>query len=509
MGDAECGAPAHAGDRDTVERRAKRERGSRWGTKTGPGNVFDHRSDIAFRTPTAGGAAEDEAMSSPQVAAQDAGFAGFAGFAGVAGGEVPAYTQAAQAQIVWKETCVQVGNAGTVRVCKFALPDCYHVVRTLGEGAYGVVCHAVDSRLPDNGEAKQVAIKKIERAFEHAIDAKRAIREVKLLRQMKHDNIIALLDILPPVDLASFNDLYAVYQFMEMDLHQLIRSPQELSEDHVQYFIFQILRGIKYVHSFGVVHRDLKPANLLINGDCDLKICDFGLARAVGPADDHQSFLTEYVATRWYRAPEVLLSPGRYTKALDLWSIGCILAELLGRKVIFPGKNFQDQIEKICEVLGNPTPQDLRGVTSEQAKKYILNLPQKRAISVRQRYAPADPRSQAGQQRLLAIELLEGLLTFDPEARMSVDQAMESTFMTGLHVRLQYDPADEPVASSTIDSAWEERVASNTNTVEDRQLLRQIAYREIAHYYHGPGTACQWMPSWEQACLQTTLSSTV
>ena len=98
---------------------------------------------------------------------------------------------------------------------------------------------------------------------------------------MKHDNIIALLDILPPVDLASFNDLYAVYQFMEMDLHQLIRSPQELSEDHVQYFIFQILRGIKYVHSFGVVHRDLKPSNLLLNGNCDLKICDFGLARCM------------------------------------------------------------------------------------------------------------------------------------------------------------------------------------------------------------------------------------
>jgi len=186
----------------------------------------------------------------------------------------------AQAPMQWRES-VHQGN-------KFVLPEYYAVVRTLGAGAYGVVCHGVDKRQPETAESRNVAIKKIGRAFEHAIDARRTIREVKILREMKHDNIITLLDILPPMDLESFNDYYVVYQFMETDLHQIIRSKQELSEDHLQYFLYQILRGIKYVHSLGVVHRDLKPSNLLLNGNCDLKICDFGLARALGPADDNQ-----------------------------------------------------------------------------------------------------------------------------------------------------------------------------------------------------------------------------
>eukprot|EP00802_Teleaulax_amphioxeia_P011946 Tamp_11984.p1 GENE.Tamp_11984~~Tamp_11984.p1 ORF type:complete len:475 (+),score=81.55 Tamp_11984:118-1542(+) len=422
--------------------------------------------DNAFKTPTAAGAVDDPMMASPQV---------------TQGGPAPR-------TLVWKETSVQ-GN-------KFALPEYYQVVRTLGSGAYGVVCHAVDSRLPDGAEAKQVAIKKIGRAFEHAIDAKRTIREVKLLREMKHDNIITLLDVLPPLDLARFNDFYVVYQFMETDLHQIIRSAQELSEDHVQYFVYQILRGIKYVHSLGVVHRDLKPSNLLLNGNCDLRICDFGLARALGPADDHPSFLTEYVATRWYRAPEVLLSWPRYTKALDMWSIGCILAELLGRTPIFPGANFQDQINKICAVLGNPTPQDLDNVTSAKSKQFMRNLPRQKVVSVRERYAHAQPNSEQGKQRAQSIELLEGLLTFDPDRRMTVEQALASQFMQGLH-----DPEDEPVAAATINSDWEMRDGKSidTNTPADRAALKEIAYNEIRDYYHGPTTACPCMPSWEEA----------
>ena len=165
----------------------------------------------------------------------------------------------------------------------------------------------------------------------------------------------------------------------QTDLHQIIYSSQPLTDEHVQYFIYQILRGLKYIHSAHVLHRDLKPSNLLLNANCDLKICDFGLARLASPDGDHQGFLTEYVATRWYRAPEIMLSWKEYTKAIDgqstqrahtgshsrtsclpasdcvwralrccllclVWSVGCILGEILGRKAMFPGRDYMHQL---------------------------------------------------------------------------------------------------------------------------------------------------------------------
>jgi|TARA_B110000208_G_C11694007_1_gene403407 mitogen-activated protein kinase 1/3 len=130
---------------------------------------------------------------------------------------------------------------------------------------------------------------------------------------------------------------------METDLHRIIYSRQDLTDDHVQYFIYQVLRAVKYIHSAKVLHRDLKPSNLLLNSNCDLKVCDFGLARGI---DDRTSQdLTEYVVTRWYRAPEIMLSEDDYSMAVDLWSCGCILAELLGRKPIFPGEDYIHQLQ--------------------------------------------------------------------------------------------------------------------------------------------------------------------
>ncbi len=124
-----------------------------------------------------------------------------------------------------------------------------------------------------------VAIKKISNVFAHVLNAKRTLREAQLLRIMKHENIISILDILPPVNMSVFEDVYVVSELMDTDLHQIIQTGQHLSQDHVQYFMYQILCGIKYIHGCNVVHRDLKPSNLLLNQNCDLKICDFGLAR--------------------------------------------------------------------------------------------------------------------------------------------------------------------------------------------------------------------------------------
>lgn len=114
----------------------------------------------------------------------------------------------------------------------------------------------------------------------------------------------------------------------------------------VQYFLYQILRGLKYIHSANVLHRDLKPSNLLLNANCDLKICDFGLARVTSETD----FMTEYVVTRWYRAPELLLNSSDYTTAIDVWSVGCIFMELMDRKPLFPGRDHVHQLRLLMEV---------------------------------------------------------------------------------------------------------------------------------------------------------------
>lgn len=130
----------------------------------------------------------------------------------------------------------------------------------------------------------------------------------------------------------------SMQELMETDMHRVIRT-QDLSDDHCQYFIYQTLRALKAMHSANVLHRDLKPSNLLLNANCDLKVCDFGLARSAASTDDNSGFMTEYVATRWYRAPEIMLTFKEYTKAIDVWSVGCILAEMLSGKPLFPGKD--------------------------------------------------------------------------------------------------------------------------------------------------------------------------
>src|ERR1700712_405325 len=139
---------------------------------------------------------------------------------------------------------------------------------------------------------------------------------------------------------------------METDMHRVIRT-QNLSDDHCQYFIYQTLRALKAMHSANVLHRDLKPSNLLLNANCDLKVCDFGLARSAASQEDNSGFMTEYVATRWYRAPEIMLTFKEYTKAIDVWSVGCILAEMLSGKPLFPGKDCK------CASFLNPQPTQL------------------------------------------------------------------------------------------------------------------------------------------------------
>ncbi|WCJ41104.1 mitogen-activated protein kinase 3 [Euphorbia peplus] len=307
-------------------------------------------------------------------------------------------------------------------------------IMPIGRGAYGIVCSVLNSETNE-----MVAVKKIANAFDNQMDAKRTLREIKLLRHLDHENVVALRDVIPPPLRREFTDVYIATELMDTDLHQIIRSNQGLSEEHCQYFLYQILRGLKYIHSANVIHRDLKPSNLLLNANCDLKVCDFGLAR---PTSENE-FMTEYVVTRWYRAPELLLNSSEYTAAIDVWSVGCIYMELMNRKPLFPGKDHVHQMRLLTELLGTPTESDLGFVKNEDAKRYIRQL----SPCPRQPLAQVFPHVNP-----LAVDLIDKMLTFDPTKRITVEEALEHPYLARLH-----DVADEPVCSDPFSFDFEQQ----------------------------------------------------
>ncbi|KAL2517174.1 Mitogen-activated protein kinase 4 [Abeliophyllum distichum] len=270
---------------------------------------------------------------------------------------------------------------------------------------------------------------------------------------MDHENIIAIKDIIRPPQKDAFNDVYIVYELMDTDLHQIIRSDQPVTDDHCQYFLYQLLRGLKYVHSANVLHRDLKPSNLLLNANCDLKIGDFGLARTTSETD----FMTEYVVTRWYRAPELLLNCSEYTAAIDVWSVGCILAEILTREPLFPGKDYVHQLRLITELLGTPNDATLKFLRSDNARKFVKQLPQFPKQQLSARFPNMSP---------LALDLLEKMLVFDPDQRITVDEALWHPYLSSLH-----DINDEPICSKPFSFDFEQQSITEEN-------IKDLIWRE-------------------------------
>ncbi|XP_067135261.1 mitogen-activated protein kinase 1-like isoform X2 [Centruroides vittatus] len=313
----------------------------------------------------------------------------------------------------------------TVRGQAFEVGPRYINLSYIGEGAYGIVVSA-----QDNVTKQKVAIKKIS-PFEHQTYCQRTLREIKILIRFKHENIIDIRDIISASSLDQMKDIYIVQTLMETDLYKLLKS-QKLSNDHICYFTYQILRGLLYIHSANVLHRDLKPSNILLNTCCDLKICDFGLARIADPDHDHTGFLTEYVATRWYRAPEIMLNSKGYTKSIDIWSVGCILAEMISNRPIFPGKHYLDQLNRILAILGSPTSEDLQCIINEKARIYLQSLPKKSKVLWTKLYPNGDEK---------ALDLLDKMLTFNPNKRITVEQALAHPYF-----KQYYVPSDEPLA---------------------------------------------------------------
>ncbi|XP_035604774.1 mitogen-activated protein kinase 12-like isoform X1 [Oncorhynchus keta] len=290
------------------------------------------------------------------------------------------------------------------------VPERYRELKQVGTGAYGTVCSAQDHRT-----GVRVAIKKLHRPFQSKLFAKRAYRELRLLKHMKHENVIGLLDVFTSeISLDRFHDFYLVMPFMGTDLGKLMKM-ERLSQERVQFLVYQMLKGLKYIHSAGIIHRDLKPGNLSVNEDCELKILDFGLARQT------DTEMTGYVVTRWYRAPEVILNWMHYTQTVDIWSVGCIMAEMLLGKPLFKGNDHLDQLKEIMKITGTPTADFVTKLQSQDAKNYIRSLPKVLKKDLHFLFSKASSE---------AVCVLERMLLLDPERRVSASEALAMPFFS-------------------------------------------------------------------------------
>jgi len=325
----------------------------------------------------------------------------------------------------------------------------YELIKKQGKGAYGVVYKAMDKKTKE-----LVALKKNYDAFQNITDSKRTYREISLLQELNgHDNIIKLLNVIKP---ENEKDIYLVFEFMETDLHNVIRA-NILKPIHKQFVMYQLLKALKYIHTAGIVHRDLKPSNILINSDSSIKICDFGLARSVTNLTGKDVIMTDYVATRWYRAPEVLLGSKKYNCQADMWSVGCIFGELLSCKPMFPGTSTLTQLSKILEITGKPKKEDTLSIQSDMAENMIENI---KIIK------PKPLKNLFPKATAIELDFLGKLLQFNPSKRMNVLQALEHPYVADFHD--QYSDteisSDKPIKISVDDNV-------NLTVEEYRQKL--------------------------------------
>jgi nemo like kinase len=227
------------------------------------------------------------------------------------------------------------------------------------------------------------------------------------------------MDLLLPSGGALHGDIYIATELMQCDLHRIIVSSQPITIDHIKVFVYQILRGLKYIHSARILHRDIKPGNILINANCCLKICDFGLARV--EERDESAAMTHEVVTQYYRAPEILMGARHYTAAVDVWSVGCILAELLSRRILFQAKSPVQQLELILAVLGTPAVQDMRHVCAA-ARLYVQRRP---ACTPNTTVLYALSKDSGHE----VVHLLCQLLVFNPARRLSASNALTHPYL--------------------------------------------------------------------------------
>ena len=435
--------------------------------------------------------------------------------------------------------------------------DRYEPIKVLGSGSYGKVIEAIDKTTKKN-----VAIKKINELFVDIIDTKRILREITLLRFMKNQFLVELLDILYNKTEKDFDCIYLIFECLPSDLKKLIKSSNYLTLDDIRKYIYHILCGLKYIHSCAVLHRDLKPGNILLDHNHKIKICDFGLARCVNrdPEDEivekipeeksieqskldkHSEFLNKYassitekkesedqkeeisinkegnsssktaknkippklkflkkqkkeqilsvhVVSRWYRAPELILIETNYTGSIDVWSVGCIFAELMmmmkensatfmERTPLFPGKSCfplsppgkntvklneygfpnekADQLNVIFDVIGSPDEESMGFVTDPNAVLYLKSLSQKKKKKI-------NFQSKFPGSSVESLDLLQKMLIFDPNKRITVNECLEHPFFKNIR-----DPNKEEEAAFNLEFEFEK---DNNLTIEKLRSL--------------------------------------
>ncbi|CEO99388.1 hypothetical protein PBRA_001294, partial [Plasmodiophora brassicae] len=353
--------------------------------------------------------------------------------------------------------------------CDFTVDAKYTPGKLLGKGSYGVVASAYDEE-----KKRKVAIKCVPKVFDDEVDALRVLREIKLLRRLNHPNIIKLEDIVQPISEHGFASLHIVMEYMESDLHKIIHSkPKQLTIDHVRFILAQLLSGISHLKKAHVVHRDLKPSNILVNSACEIRVCDLGLARGLHDERDHVDLLTEYVVTRWYRAPEVLCSlPYSYPVdmfGLDLWAVGCIFAEMVRGEPLFAGENAVDMLKRIVSVGQSPMVVGTREMTKlrlrvshPQARKFMDALP----------FADGTPmhRLFPGLDRN-GLNLIESMLKVIPDERISVDDALRHPFLgefASVMRVLSYDVVLRLIPARACRRTWRRRSHRSTSPGSSR-----------------------------------------
>ncbi|CAM9497806.1 unnamed protein product [Lampetra planeri] len=362
----------------------------------------------------------------------------------------------------------------------FELGPRYVDLKPLGFGGNGLVFSAVDSDCD-----KRVAIKKLVLSGPHSL--KHALREIKIIRRLDHDNIVRVFEVLGPAGqrlplgqagigtsaLAELECVYIVQDYLETDLARVLEQGSALSEEHARLFMYQLLRGLKYIHSANVLHRDLKPANLFINTEeLLLKIGDFGLARILDPHYSHKGYLSEGLVTKWYRSPRLLLSPNNYTKAIDMWAAGCIFAEMLSGKTLFAGAHELEQMQLILQtvpVMRDEDHQELLNVIPVFVDKERREPPKPLALLL-----PNVSKE--------ALDFLQQILTFNPMDRLTAEQALAHPYMS-----LYAFPQDEPVARQPfhIEDEIDDALLTDESHSQQAQWSRYPDSTDTDWYSHG------------------------
>ncbi|KAL1815825.1 hypothetical protein ACET3Z_018399 [Daucus carota] len=335
----------------------------------------------------------------------------------------------------------------------------YKYLGYIGRGGYGMVYSAIDTHTNE-----KVAIKILKDVFRDVPRAIQFLREVKLLRLLKHQNIVEIKSILVPPRSDYFNEVSVVFELMDFNLYDVIRLDDNLTAEDHRWLMFQILCAMKFMHEANVYHLDLKPDNILVNTDLLTKVCDLGLSRVAFREPSAVWRYKGYVVAEPYRAPEISgLNNSKYPYAVDIWSIGCIFAEILTRKQLFPRTSLVHQLNLITDLLGTPSADTISGISSDRARKYLREMRIKSPVPFAVKFPNSDP---------LALQLLQKLLAFDPKDRPTAEQALAHKYFRGLQNA-------QSKASQLIKK--QEFAFERCKSVT---AIRKLMYHEILEHHH-------------------------